>query len=323
MNEQLIFDQTADIPFGFGNYVSKMKRMDDEHRINGIPDYAFDLDLKLREQIRKLPYYMTLSKRIAIQTEARARQFYTTGALQVGPNQFPDIYEMTLDCAKRLHIGPPTVFVRHCQEMNAFTYAADTASPTIVIHSGIIERLTPGELKCVIGHECGHVHNEHQVYMSIVSWIESLLAAGRKTAVLSIISQATILLFLEWSRAAEVTCDRAGMICSDNVEDAIGVNKKLLYGSFLGREAEIDMDEIREQFGNISSVMSIYTEIDNDHPSSIRRILTSEEFTHCETLYEWRPEFKKPGMVLHTKEESDKICEKYTAVFKEKRKEKV
>lgn len=62
--------------------------------------------------------------------------------------------------------------------------------------------------------------------------------------------------------------------------------------------------------------MSVFTEMQNFHPSSIRRVLTSEEFTHCEILYKWRPELKQPGMVLHTKKESDKVCEKYTTVFK-------
>lgn len=311
----------SDIQIGFGNYVAKMKRQDDIHRVNGIPDYAFSLDYRLREQIRRLPYFFALSKRVAVHAEARARQYHTATALQVGPKQLPDIYEMTLDCAKRLKIGPPNVFVVHDQTMNAITYCSDTATPTIVIHSGIVERLTPGELKCVIAHECGHIHNEHNVYMSIADMIDTALAVGGLgSAALAMLSQASLLLIREWSRAAEVTCDRAAMICADNVEDAINVNKKLIYGTFIGRDDVVNVEDIRSQFENISSAMSFFTELDRTHPSSIRRVLTSEEFTHCEILYNWRPELKQPGMTLHTKEESDKICEKYTAVLKEARK---
>lgn len=311
----------SNIQIGFGNYVAKMKRQDDIHRVNGIPDYSFSLDYRLREQIRKLPYFYALSKRVAVHNEARSRQFMTASALQVGPKQLPDIYEMTLDCAKRLGIGPPNVFVVHDQSINAYTFASDTATPTIVVHSGIVERMTPGALKCVIGHECGHIHNEHQVYMSIVDLIENALAAGGLgSSAIAMLSQATLLLFAEWSRAAEVTCDRAAMICADNVLDAVNVNNKLLYGTFIGREDEVNIEDIRRQFENISSSMSVFTEMQNSHPSSIRRVLASEEFTHCEILYKWRPELKQPGMVLHTKEESDKICEKYIAVFKGARK---
>lgn len=309
------------IRIDFGDYVSKMKRQDDSHRINGIPDYAFSLDLQLREQIRKLPYFYTLSKRMAEHEEARYRQVMTASALQVGPKQLPDIYELTIDCAKRLGIGPPNVFVVHDQSINAATYAADTTTPTIMIHSGLIERVTPGELKCVIAHECGHIHNEHNVYMSIASLVQTGLAVGGlMNTVFSLLSQAALVLIAEWSRAAEVTCDRAAMICSDNLEDAVNVNKKLLYGSFLGREADVNIEDIRNQFEHIASTVSVFTELHKDHPASIRRVLASDEFTRCDVLYKWRPELKKPGMTLHTKEESDKICEKFTAVFKETRK---
>lgn len=302
----------------FGSYVAKMRMKDDAHRINGIPDYAFSLDLKLREEIRKLPFFYNLSKKIAVHSEARQRQLLTASAVLAGPNQFADIYEMTQDCAKRLGIGAPNVYVLHDQTMNAFTYASDTVTPTIVVHSGIVERMTPGELKCIIGHECGHVHNEHVVYMSIVDWISGALSAP--STLFRLLSQTTILMYLQWSRAAEVTCDRAAMICADNIEDAINVNKKLAYGGFLNREEEVDIEDLRSQLDDLSTVTSIFTEFGQTHPSSIRRVLASEEFSHCELLYRWRPELKKPGMVLHTKEETDALCKKYTAVVKEKRK---
>ena len=324
MDATLFNNPIGNTPVNFGAYVAKMKQQDNLHRINGIPDYAFPLDLKLREKIRKLPVYMQLSKRIAVQNEARYRQLLQASALQVGPNQFPNIYEIALDCAKRLHIGPPNVFVEHDHDLNAYTFASDTATPVIVVTSGAVERLTAGELKCVIGHECGHVHNEHVVYESIVNWIfNAMNAGGLGGMALELLSATTILLFKEWKRAAEVTCDRAGMICSDNVEDAINVNKKLTYGGFLNQDddpAMVDIEELKRQFGSISTVASVIAEMNNTHPSGIRRVLCSDEFTHCDLLYQWRPELKKPGLELHTKDECDKICEKYTAVIKEERK---
>lgn len=314
------YNPVSRVPIGFGTYVDNMKQRDNIHKINGIPDYAFSLDLQLREQIRKLPYFYAISKRVAEHEEARYRQLLTASALQVGPRQFPDIYEMTMDCAKRLGIGPPNVFVVHGQSINAATYASDTTTPTIMLHSGLIERVTPGELKCVIAHECGHIHNEHMVYQSIADLVQNALAVGgMMSSILSMLSQTALILIAEWSRNAEVTCDRAAMICSDQVEDAININKKLVYGSFIGRDDEVNIEDIRSQFEHISSVISVITELYEDHPSSIRRVLASDEFTRCEVLYQWRPELKKPGMELHTKEECDKICAKYTAVLKDAR----
>lgn len=299
----------------FGAYIAKMRRQDEIHRINGIPDYAFPLDCKIREAIGKIPFFYTLSKKVAIHAEARYRQILTANAVLAGPHQFADLYDMTQDCAKRLGIGAPNLYVLHDQSINAFTYASDTVTPTIVVHSGIVERMTPGELKCVIGHECGHVHNEHQVYMNICDLISGVFSG--QNVLLQMLSTTTVLMFLEWSRAAEVTCDRAAMICADNVEDAINVNKKLAYGTFLNREENVDIEDLRDQLEDLSTAASIFTEFGQTHPSSIRRVLTSEAFSHCETLYQWRPELKKPGMVLRSKEETDAICAKYVAVVKE------
>lgn len=302
----------------FGAYVTKMKSKDDAHRINGIPDYAFPLDLKLREELRKIPLFYTISKKVAVHAEARYRQILTAGAVLAGPNQFPDIYDMAQDCAKRLGIGAPNIYVLHDQSINAFTYASDTITPTIVVHSGIVERMTPGELKCVIGHECGHVHNEHVIYQSICEVLSNLLTG--RSMIIQLLSLTNVMMFYEWSRAAEVTCDRAGMICADNIEDAISVNKKLAYGTFLNREDEVNIDDLRSQLEDLSTVASVYTELYASHPSSIRRVLTSDEFSRCELLYRWRPELKKPGLALQSKEETDAKCAKYVAVLKEKRK---
>ncbi|MDO5346128.1 MAG: M48 family metallopeptidase [Lachnospiraceae bacterium] len=303
----------------FGAYVEKMRRKDDAHRINGIPDYAFPLDLKLREELRKIPLFYTISKKVAVHTEARYRQIEMASAVLAGPNQFPDIYEMAQDCAKRLGIGAPNVYITHDQSVNAYTYASDTVTPTIVVHSGMVERMTPGELKCVIGHECGHVHNEHMVYQSICNVLANLLSG--RNMIIQLLSATNVLMFYEWSRAAEVTCDRAAMICADNIEDAINVNKKFAYGSFMNRKEEISIDDLRSQLEELSTVASVATELYKTHPSSIRRVLASDEFSHCELLYQWRPELKKPGMVLHTKEETDALCAKYVAVLKKTRKD--
>ncbi len=319
MNTPQTASPLRNVRVDFGAYVEKMRRKDEAHRVGGVPDYAFSLDCRLRQEIRKLPFFLTLSKKVAVQMEARQRQLLTAGAVLTGPNQFPDLYEIAQDCAKRLGIGAPNLYVQHDQTMNAYTYASDTVTPTIVVHSGIVERMSPGELRCVIGHECGHVHNEHTVYMSICDLLFGALS-GKNQLLFQLLSQTTILLLREWQRAAEVTCDRAGMICCESVEDAINVNKKLAYGTFLNRDDEVDIDDLRSQFEELSTVVSVFTEVNQTHPASIRRVLTSEAFTRCELLYQWRPDLKKPGLALQSKEQIDAECAKYVAVMKKQKK---
>lgn len=315
MEQEKRYNPTEGIWMDFGTYIEQMKRQEQAHRKGGIPDYAFALDYKLREQIRKIPHFHSISAKVMEQQAARYRQIYATSAVQVGPNQFPEIYEMTVDCAKRLGIGIPNIYVYPDQSLNAVTYGGDLVAPTIVLHSGAVERLTPGELKCVIGHECGHVHNEHCVYMMIYNVVEGLTSMTP----FPFLSAVNMLLLLNWQRAAEVTSDRAALICCDDPQDAISVNQKLASGAILNQEIDLDVEAIKKQFEDLSAVAAAVTEVYSNHPAAIRRILTSQEFIDCELFYEWRPDLRKPGQSLQTKEEADARCEKYTTLIKERK----
>ena len=194
--------------------------------------------------------------------------------------------------------------------MNAFTIASDDAAPIIVLQTPILDRMKPGELKGVIAHECGHIHNEHLVYKNV---IQQLLSSGSGgNAFGFVLSMANIALMQLWTRACEVTADRAAVICADDVNDVIGMQTKLLNGGILNKEfdEEINIDAIHRQLdmtlGNPTKILEVLT----DHPAGARRIVMSEEFSQCETYYNWRPEKKKPGGKVLSKDEVDQRCKR-------------
>lgn len=301
----------------FSDYVAQKAREDSAHMTGGIPDYAFALDYELREKLNKIPHFNSLCKKIMATVETRETQYFNQTALAAGPYQYPEIYEMGLDCAKRLGIGVPNIFVYNNTVMNASTYASDITSPMIILNSGIVERMTPGELKCVIAHECGHIHNQHCVYKGVIN---TILSSG--TGVLgTVLSYANIALMQFWTRACEITADRAALICCDDVRDAVNVQAKLLSGGLLGgsmKDQEINIDAFRDQLEKTFSNPARLYEILSDHPSSIRRIFASKEFEECETFYRWRPEMKKPGGIMRSKEETDDRCRKLVNIVNNK-----
>lgn len=294
------------IDTSFERYLMKRKVLESEHCINGIPDYAFALDYELHDKIIKIPHFYSMSKKITESLVAQRIQIVNQQGIAAGPNQFADIYKMGADCAKILGIGIPNIYVINDTNMNAYTLAADDASPLIVLHSGIIERLTSGELKCVIAHECGHIHNNHTVLQTV---IRTILDGGTGVAGF-ILSLANMALMQFWTRAEEITADRAAVICSDDVEDAYSVNVKLLYGSVIGREYDINYAALRKQLDMTLDNPSRILEIYSDHPSSLRRIFAEMAFAECETLYHWRPEFQQPDMRVRSREEVEEKCKK-------------
>jgi DNA-binding CsgD family transcriptional regulator len=85
---------------------------------------------------------------------------------------------MLRECADTLGIGIPTMFViSNIGVLNASTYCFEDADPLITMHSSMLERLTDMELKSVVGHECGHIHNNHGIYNVAVEIIKGASAS--------------------------------------------------------------------------------------------------------------------------------------------------
>lgn len=315
----------------FSQYLDRRKDVAADHLNGTVPDYCFNLDLEYRKILDSIPGLYAFAKKIVgTYTSIRLREVNMSG-LAVGPNQFSDVYQIGCDCARILGIGVPNIYIVSDTSLNAFTYATDDSEPVIVIYSGLYERLTPGELKTVIGHECGHIHNNHGVYQQIsnilyAGGMNAGIATGRMTQrLLSILSYSGQAALATWSRAAEVSCDRAGIICSDNLKDSLTSEAKFLYGAAFGAQ-DVNLADLETQLEMQLKSLAKYTEAIGyinsagkiahyDHPTTLRRIAANKEFQECELLYRWRPDLLEPGKKLRSLEETNARCQKLIAVF--------
>jgi hypothetical protein len=315
---------TDTIEISFSDYVKKRRTQADSHLEGGIPDYAYGPDYTLRQKIKAIPGVFPLFKAITDQYVPMMRQQVNLECLKVGPSQFPDVYELAIDCARILGIGIPTVYIQpNPSEINAFAYAFEDDAPLIVVTSALLERYTHGELKTVIGHECGHIHNNHGIYNTAAELILGSFASVIPgiQQILRLVSYPLRWSLMAWSRAAEVTCDRAGIICAEDLKDEISGKSKFLYGAALTR-ADVNIDAVLKQYEMIRSTPVRMLEIESSHPVAVRRIFADKEFMNSEVLYQWRPEWKTPDMHLISKQELDARCEKYISVIKSEKGEK-
>lgn len=315
---------TEDIRIDFNNYVIKRTKILQNHLIDGVPDYAFDLDSMLNRKIQSMPGIYSIAKALASQYIPRERQRINMTGMRVTPKQFGDIYQVTKECAQILGIGMPSVFIDPDPgQINAYTIASEDADPIIVIQSSLVERMTLQELKSVIGHECGHIHNNHGIYNLAASMIltGSTVAIPAFRALLPLLTLPIQLALSEWSRAAEVTCDRAGIICCGESISTESVHAKFMAGGLLNR-SDFDSEEAIRQYDAVKETPAKLQEYFYDHPISIRRIIVAREFAKSEVFYDWRPEKEKPDIELMSKKQLDQTCRKYISVIRnEKRKE--
>jgi Zn-dependent protease with chaperone function len=162
-----------------------------------------------------------------------AEQFFylnnIAASVLVGENQLPHLHDLLLEACKTLDLDPPQLYVHQHPAPNAYTFAMRGKQPFIVLHTSLIDMLTPEEIQAVIAHELGHLKCEHSVYLTPLNII--ILAASLIPTWGSVIAQSVQAQLLEWVRCAEFTCDRAALLATQNPRVVMSVLMKLAGGS--------------------------------------------------------------------------------------------
>ncbi len=305
--------------YSFPHYLNERKNSINSHmQGNGLPDYAYSEDYNLRKQLDAIPHLYEIGYNICSTYASRTIQELNMYALAVGPKQFPEIYEIGKECARRLGIAVPNIFIVDSPAINASTIATDDVEPVIMLNSALVERYTHGELQMIIGHECGHIHNKHGVYNTLSTLIlnTAIAHAGGISGLLnSLVTSGAALALNHWSRAAEITCDRAGMICTDTVEDSYYALAKLLYGAMF-HNPEINLDEIEKQLERQQQTIVRLEMLTSSHPSIASRIATQKIFGECDVFYSWRKDMKCSDLKLISKEKADALCAEKLKILK-------
>jgi Zn-dependent protease with chaperone function len=192
-------------------------------------------------------------------------------AVKVGPRQFPRVHRLAERCAETLGIATPTVYIVNSPVMNAATYGTNDDS-FIMIHSALIDHLTDEELLSVIGHECGHIHNCHVVYLTAMHYVTQMASMFVRWAVLP----ARVAL-LSWSRRAEITCDRAGLLCCSDLSVSTRALTKLALGSSKLYD-ELNMEAFVDQYKEGQDGIGRFAEIGATHPWLPKRVVALRSF---------------------------------------------
>lgn len=181
------------------------------------------------------------------------QKFYEVGAdrwlycwnmamsVRCGPRQYRTLYEIMRECCAILDMPEPELYLTSNPFPNAF--AGGVERPYVVLRSSIVDTLSDEQLYHLIGHELGHIKAGHILYGSVAQLLMPLLELlGRRTLGLGdVASVGLVLAFSEWSRQAEITADRAGLLCAQDLEISIGANLALCAGpNRLAHEASLE-----------------------------------------------------------------------------------
>jgi Zn-dependent protease with chaperone function len=224
--------------------------------------------------LQQIPGFDTLLRKfVGMFGEKNIGTVFTAASVRVGPKQYPKIHESLVKVCEVLDTDVPPLFISQTPIANAGAYGMD--HPFIVLNSTLIELASPEEVEVVLGHEVGHIMSEHALYRTLL-----YLLLNMSSRVSPIVGQAALpimLALLEWSRKAEISCDRAGLLASQNLDHAQGMHC-VLAGGIRGRRDELSVEAFVEQAdeyrtaGGLSAYYRLMATLGRSHDFPVIRV---------------------------------------------------
>jgi len=189
-------------------------------------------------------------------------------AAKVSHTQFPRIFDIAQEAASRLDMSQPDIFIRQSPLLNAFAIGF-LGTKSVVLHSATVEAMDDKEIEFIIGHEFSHIKCGHTNI--------SVLTSSSRGIGVPIISHLLSFVFLFWSRKAEYTCDRGGLLANQDPKAAVTAMCKLAVGpalfcqmdvpAFMNQRSSLD----RSDFAQLSEKLAT-------HPYLVKRIHAIQSF---------------------------------------------
>jgi Zn-dependent protease with chaperone function len=236
-------------------------------------DFMHPWDVKATESLKKVPGFDKLIKKVL--EYSLERVFYLQNIadnVRVTDKMFPKLHRYLQWGCKILDVPEPELYVSMKYEANAFTYGH--TRPFIVLSSGLVDMLDEEERFFVIAHELGHIKCEHVLYTIVAENIAALLdMLGKATlGIGALLGQGLALALYDWYRKAELSADRAALLCVQDVDVATNVFMKLAGGAETLFH-EMDRDEFVRQIRS-------YEEADERNLDRVYKLLITAFRTH-------------------------------------------
>jgi Zn-dependent protease with chaperone function len=269
---------------------SEIVRTSTRVRFPGISPRAYEhpADRGALATLRSVPGFPVVLKAAAGAFSERGERLMSlASAVRVGPKQYPALHAMREECAAILDIDPvPELYVMRDPDTQALTLGID--KPFVVLTSGLVAAADPEALRVAIGHELGHVLSGHVLYRTMLFRLLRMSNAlawlpGGYWGV-----RAVVAALMEWYRKAELSADRAGLLCSQDPAASLRLHMVIAganspddvdTAAFLSQAAEYEASgDIRD------SVVKMINTVNLTHPlavvraAELQRWAASEEY---------------------------------------------
>jgi Zn-dependent protease with chaperone function len=238
------------------------------YRLTGISPKAYEhpADRAATAALASIPMLdLVVRKLIEFGYERALRQTYLGASVRLGTDQLPAIWTLYQHVLGVLDMPEEyDLYITQQPMANAMTVGA--GKPIVVLNSATVALLDDAQLEAVIAHEVAHILSDHVLYRTA---LEIILRMGTTRLPLGMPLAAVQYALLEWSRASELTCDRAAAIVT---RDPRLVCKMLMTMSGGAKASDLNLDAFMRQAMD-------YTEA-GEGLDRLQRLLTDLRQTH-------------------------------------------
>ena len=211
--------------------------------------YEHPADRSALVALRTLSGFDVVLRRLSgLFQERRHRLLFLASAVRVDERQFRGVDRMYAEAVSTLDLpARPELYVVQHPMPNSMTLGMD--EPFVLVTTALLDLLDDDELRFILGHELGHAHSGHAVYQTMLQHLIRLSANLGWLPLGYWPLRALVAALREWSRKAELSGDRAGLLVGQDPDAALRVHMKLAGGArlsemdseaFLGQAAEYD-----------------------------------------------------------------------------------
>ena len=198
-------------------------------------------DLKLSKALLARQEIKRLNRSIKRQSEkgeqSATRRHLLATSVRLSPGMAAGVHKKADRCIERLGIDTPLELYAYASpQFNAACFKPEEGRVFIMFSSSLLEAFNDSELLFVMGHELGHhVYGHHQIPIGYV-------LRGRQPPPADL-----ALDLFAWSRYAEISADRAGAFCAQDLESVARALFKLASGITDERVVRFELDEFLAQ----------------------------------------------------------------------------
>jgi uncharacterized tellurite resistance protein B-like protein len=224
--------------------------------------------------------------------EANRRRLLAS-ALRITDRIIPSLMERVALVKRITHLEGTEVetYIHNSPHHSASCMHFENGGISLLMSSGLYAKLTERELLFVVGHEFGHVVYKHH-----------LLPARAILAQRGACDAQRALRLMSWARRAEISADRVGMLCCQDLDVAAKALIKLSCG--LGEDLiEFDLPGYVSQLADIEAISRTVRAVEDfysTHPFNPIRVVALSRFWESHALAEFlgRPPAKHPDQAV-------------------------